>query len=80
MLIRNDILQSIFWFSPPGRALNPNEVIYSETALTTATTVSALIALVIGLVAGALLQRKFSKDGYRNCGHHYLEQQAHLNK
>jgi len=63
-----------------GRALNPNEVIYSETALTTATTVSALIALVIGLVTGALLQRKFSKDGYRNCGHHYLEQQAHINK
>ena len=60
--------------------MNPDEVIYTEAALTTATTVTALVALVVGLISGALLQRKCAKEGYRNCGHHYLEHQAHINK
>jgi len=64
-----------------GRELNSaDEIVYTEAAMTTATTVTAFVALLVGLVSGALLQRKCSKDGYRNCGHHYLEQQAHINK
>merc|ERR1712241_1353463 len=51
-----------------------------EAALTTASLITAFVALFVGFMSGFLTSRKCSKDGYRNCGHHYLENQNSINK
>ena len=52
---------------------------YTKATVTTASLVTAFVALFIGFASGFLTSRKCSKDGYRNCGHHYLENQNSLN-
>ena len=48
------------------------------SSIITASLVAALVALVVGYLAGFLTAKKCTKDNYKSCGHHYLEQ--HLNK
>ena len=64
-----------------GQAMNCDERNeYTKATVTTASIVTALVALFVGFASGFLTSRKCSKDGYRNCGHHYLENQNSINK
>jgi semaphorin 6 len=64
-----------------GQAMKCDEPYeYTKATVTTASLVTAFVALFIGLASGFLTSRKCSKDGYRNCGHHYLEQQNSARK
>lgn len=64
----------------PHVEASKDDVIYTSTTLTTASLLTAIFALLVGFVSGFLTSRKCSKDNYRTCGHHYLEQQRNLNK
>merc|ERR1719189_3566894 len=64
-----------------GQAMKCDEPYeYTKATVTTASLVTAFVALFIGFASGFLTSRKCSKDGYRNCGHHYLENQNSINK
>lgn len=58
-----------------SRSINDN---YSSSSLIAASLVTAILALLIGFLAGFMTSRKCARDDYKSCGHHYLEQ--HLNK
>ncbi len=56
------------------------EMVYSSTTLTTASVLTAFIALFVGFLIGYLTSRKCNRDNYKSCGHHYLETQQSINK
>jgi len=55
-----------------------NEDYYTGSSMISGIVVTAFLCLLIGFLAGFLTSRKCSKDDYKSCGHHYLEQ--HLSK